>query len=64
MSISTNQKRGAYLTFDNLRNGYLTYYRRKTGGRLDIRWEQQMPIVRFYLYWGNGKSKAPQTKTV
>lgn len=35
----------AYLTYDNLRNGYLTYYRRKTGGRLDIRWEQQMQSI-------------------
>lgn len=34
----------AYLTYDNLRGGHLTYYRRKTGGRLDIRWEQQMQI--------------------
>lgn len=35
----------AYLTYDNLRNGYLAYYRRKTGGRLDIRWEQQMQAI-------------------
>lgn len=35
----------AYLTYDNLRNGHLTYYRRKTGGRLDIRWEQQMQTI-------------------
>ena len=35
----------AYLTYDNLRNGHLTYYRRKTGGRLDIRWEQQMQAI-------------------
>ncbi len=35
----------AYLTLDNLRNGHLTYYRRKTGGRLDIRWEQQMQSI-------------------
>lgn len=26
----------AYLTYDNLRGGHLTYYRRKTGDRLDI----------------------------
>ena len=35
----------AYLTYDNLRGGHLTYYRRKTGGRLDIRWEQQMQTI-------------------
>ena len=35
----------AYLTYDNLRGGYLIYYRRKTGGRLDIRWEQQMQSI-------------------
>lgn len=35
----------AYLTYDNLRSGHLTYYRRKTGGRLDIRWEQQMQTI-------------------
>lgn len=35
----------AYLTYDNLRNGHLVYYRRKTGGRLDIRWEQQMQAI-------------------
>lgn len=35
----------AYLTDNNLRNGHLTYYRRKTGGRLDIRWEQQMQAI-------------------
>lgn len=35
----------AYLTYDNLRGGHLTYYRRKTGGRLDIRWEQQMQCI-------------------
>ena len=35
----------AYLNYDNLRGGHLTYYRRKTGGRLDIRWEQQMQTI-------------------
>ena len=35
----------AYPTYDNLRSGHLTYYRRKTGGRLDIRWEQQMQTI-------------------
>ena len=35
----------AYLTYDNLRGGHLTYYRRKTGARLDIRWEQQMQSI-------------------
>ena len=35
----------AYLTYDNLRCGHLTYYRKKTGGRLDIRWEQQMQTI-------------------
>ena len=35
----------AYLTYDNLRGGYLIYYRRKTGGRMDIRWEQQMQSI-------------------
>ena len=35
----------AYLTYDNLRGGHLTYYRKKTGGRLDIRWEQQMQSI-------------------
>lgn len=35
----------AYLTYNNLRGGYLTYYRRKTGGRLDIRWELQMQSI-------------------
>ena len=35
----------AYLTYNNRRGGYLTYYRRKTGGRLDIRWELQMQSI-------------------
>ena len=32
-----------------LKNRNLTYYRRKTSGRLDIRWEQQMQR-RLYSY--------------
>ena len=35
----------AYLTYDNLRGEHLIYYRRKTGGRLDIRWELQMQTI-------------------
>ena len=35
----------AYLTYENLRGEHITYYRRKTGGRLDIRWEQQMQSI-------------------
>lgn len=35
----------AYLTTDNLQNGFLEYKRKKTGQRLTIRWEEKMQTV-------------------